>query len=79
MQFKGVFYQLGPCIWSRNPYGKIKVKDMEEEEEEEEEEDKKREREHFCRRDFLTQYKAPVAKKHPKIVFLGAHFAGRAI
>ena len=45
----------------------------------EEEEDKKKEREHFCRRDFLTQYKAPVAKKHPKIVFLGAHFAGRAI
>ena len=48
-------------------------------EEEEEEEDKKREREYFCRRDFLTQYKAPVAKKHHKIVYLGAHFAGRAI
>ena len=48
-------------------------------EEEEEEDDTKRERDYFCRRDFLTQYKAPVAKKHPKIVFLGAHFAGRAI
>ena len=48
-------------------------------EEKEEEEDKKREREYFCRRDFLTQYKAPVAKKHHKIVYLGAHFAGRAI
>ena len=48
-------------------------------EEKEEEEDKKREREYFCRRDFLTQYKAPVAKKRPKIVYLGAHFAGRAI
>ena len=58
IQFKGVFSQPGPCIWSRNPYGKIKVKYMEEEEEEE---DKKREREYFCRRDFLTQYKAPVA------------------
>ena len=46
-------------------------------EEEEEEEDKKREREYFCRRDFLTQYKAPVTKKHSKIVYLGAHFAGR--
>ena len=33
-------------------------------EEEEEEEDKKRERQYFCRRDFLTQYKAPVAKKN---------------
>ena len=42
----------------QNPYGKIKVKYMEEEEEEE---DKKREREYFCRRVFLTQYKAPVA------------------
>ena len=48
-------------------------------EEEEEEEDKKREREHFCRRDFLTQYKALVDKKCHKIVYLGAHFAGRAI
>ena len=49
-------------------------------EEEEEEEDKKREREHFCRRDFLTQYKALVDKKKcPKIVYLGTLFAGRAI
>ena len=47
-------------------------------EEEEEEEDKKRQREYFCR-DFLTQYKAPVAKKHPKIVYPGAYFVGRAI
>ena len=36
-------------------------------EEEEEEEDKKREREYFCRRDFLTQYKAPVAKNILKL------------
>ena len=34
---------------------------------------------YFCRREFLTKYKAPVASKHPKIVYLGAHFAGRAI
>ena len=47
-------------------------------EEEEEEEDKKREREYFFRRDFLTQIKAPVAKKHSKIVYLGAYLAGRA-
>ena len=44
-----IFYQLGPCIWSRNPYGKIKFKDMEEEEEEE---DKKRKREYFWCRNF---------------------------
>ena len=49
------------------------VKDMEEEEV------KKSEREYFYHRDFLNQYKAPVAEEHPKIVFLGAHFAGRAI
>ena len=48
-------------------------------EEEKEEEDKKREREYFCCRDFLTWYKAPVAEKHPKIVYLGAHFAEKAI
>ena len=45
----------------------------------EEEEDKKRERECFCRRDFLTQYKALVAKKHPKIVYLVARIVRRAI
>ena len=39
MQFKNVLWQPGPCICGQNPYGKIKVKDMEEEEEEE---DKKR-------------------------------------
>ena len=48
-------------------------------EEEEEEEDKKREREYFFRTEFLTKYKVPVANKHPKIVYFGAFFAGRAI
>ena len=48
-------------------------------EEEEEEEYKKRENEYFCRREFFTKYKAPVANKHPKIRFLDALFAGRAI
>ena len=38
-------------------------------EEEEEEEYKKRENEYFCRREFFTKYKAPVANKHPKIVY----------
>ena len=37
------------------------------------------EREYFCHRDFLTQYKALVAKKHVKIVYLGAHLEGSAI
>ena len=60
---------------SRNPYGKNKETDMEEEEEEED----KKEGGYFCRREFLTKYKAPVASKHPKIVYLGAPFAGRAI
>ena len=35
MQFQSVLWQQGPCICGHNPYGKIKVKDMEEEEEEE--------------------------------------------
>ena len=48
---------------------------MREEEEEKEEEEEG----YFCRREFLTKYKAPVATKHPKIVYWGASFAGRAI
>ena len=34
---------------------------------------------YFYRRGFLTIWKAPVARKHDKIVYLGALFAGRAI
>ena len=45
----------------------------------EEEEDKKRQRKYFCSRDLWTQYKVPVAKKQPRIMYLSAHFAGRAI
>ena len=44
--------------------------------EKEEEED---EEGYICRRDFPTNYKAPLASKRPKIVFLGAPFAGRGI
>ena len=46
-------------------------------EEEEEEEDKKRERKSTFA--VGTKYKAPVPNKYPKIVYLGALFAGRAI
>ena len=44
-------------------------------EEEEDEEDKKREREYFCRRDSMTR----LLKKNPKVEYLGAPFAGKAI
>ena len=64
MQFENVVWQPGPCICAQNPYGKIKVKDMEEEEEEE---DKKREIEYFCRRGFGIGYRSPVVKEHYKI------------
>ena len=64
---------LGRCSSAVLIGGKERVMREEEEEKEEEEEG------YFCRREFLTKYKAPVASNHPKIVYLGAHFAGRAI
>ena len=61
MQFENVVWQPGPCICAQNPYGKIKVKDMDEEEEEE---DKKRGKEYLGRRGFGLGYRVPVAREH---------------
>ena len=47
--------------------------------EEEEEEGEVEKEGYLCHRGFLTIQKAPVARKHHEIVYLGALFAGRAI